>query len=100
MKRDLVKPLVEIRGLTKSYRKKTVLSGVDLTIYPGETVVLMGPSGWGKSTLVRCINRLTEPDSGVVYFETALSPPSPCTSWRRSAGKSVMSFNISTSSKG
>lgn len=72
MKRDLVKPLVEIRGLTKSYRKKTVLSGVDLTIYPGETVVLMGPSGCGKSTLVRCINRLTEPDSGVVYFENRL----------------------------
>jgi polar amino acid transport system ATP-binding protein len=72
VKRDLVKPLVEIRGLTKSYRKKTVLSGVDLTIYPGETVVLMGPSGCGKSTLVRCINRLTEPDSGVVYFENRL----------------------------
>ena len=72
MKRNLVKPLVEIKGLTKSYRKKTVLSGVDLTIYPGETVVLMGPSGCGKSTLVRCINRLTEPDSGAVYFENRL----------------------------
>ncbi|NLZ43310.1 MAG: amino acid ABC transporter ATP-binding protein [Clostridia bacterium] len=64
--------MVEIKGLTKSYRKKTVLSGVDLTIYPGETVVLMGRSGCGKSTLVRCINRLTEPDSGAVYFENRL----------------------------
>src|SRR5690554_3364062 len=72
MKEERDRPLVEIRGLTKSYRKKTVLSGVDLTIYPGETVVLMGPSGCGKSTLVRCINRLTEPDSGAVYFENRL----------------------------
>lgn len=72
MKKDRNRPLVEIRGLTKSYRKKPVLSGVDLTIYPGETVVLMGPSGCGKSTLVRCINRLTEPDGGEVYFENRL----------------------------
>ena len=72
MKEERDRPLVEIRGLTKSYRKKPVLSGVDLTIYPGETVVLMGPSGCGKSTLVRCINRLTEPDGGEIYFENRL----------------------------
>lgn len=97
MNRDQVKPLVEIRGLTKSYRKKTVLSGVDLAVYPGETVVLMGPSGCGKSTLVRCINRLTEPDGGAVYFEdrlvTALSGHE-LAAVRRKMGYVFQQFNL------
>lgn len=97
MKYDRVEPLVEIRGLTKSYRKKTVLSGVDLTIHPGETVVLMGPSGCGKSTLVRCINRLTEPDGGAIYFEnrlvTALSAHQLATV-RRKMGYVFQQFNL------
>src|SRR5690606_23962831 len=97
VKYDRVEPLVEIRGLTKSYRKKTVLSGVDLTIHPGETVVLMGPSGCGKSTLVRCINRLTEPDGGAIYFEnrlvTALSAHQLATV-RRKMGYVFQQFNL------
>ena len=97
MKEERDRPLVEIRGLTKSYRKKPVLSGVDLTIYPGETVVLMGPSGCGKSTLVRCINRLTEPDGGEIYFEnrlvTALSAHQ-LAAIRRKMGYVFQQFNL------
>lgn len=64
--------MLRIEKLTKRYGKKTVLAGIDLEIYPGETVVLMGPSGCGKSTLTRCINRLTEPDGGMIYFDGCL----------------------------
>lgn len=90
-------PLLEIRGLIKSYRKKTVLAGVDLTVYPGETVVLMGPSGCGKSTLVRCINRLTEPDAGTIFFDgclvNSLSGPG-LAGVRRKMGYVFQQFNL------
>ena len=64
-----VSPILKIEGLKKSYKRKTILRGIDLSLLPGETVVLMGPSGCGKSTLVRCINRLTEPDEGRIFYE-------------------------------
>ncbi|AGK05649.1 ABC transporter [Meiothermus ruber DSM 1279] len=64
--------MVEMRGVTKVYRSgsstRTVevraLSGVDLTIYPGEYVALMGPSGSGKSTLMHIIGLLDTPTEG------------------------------------
>jgi polar amino acid transport system ATP-binding protein len=46
-----------------------VLKGLSLNVNEGEVVVIIGPSGTGKSTLLRCINRLTEPDSGEIYLE-------------------------------
>ena len=74
------KKLVEIRGLTKEFaagsstwskRKNVVhaVSGVDLDIYEGETLTLVGESGCGKSTLGRLILNLIEPTSGTVTFD-------------------------------
>ncbi|HHV62478.1 MAG TPA: amino acid ABC transporter ATP-binding protein [Firmicutes bacterium] len=60
--------LLEIKGLTKRFGKTLVLDGFDLNVARGETVVITGPSGCGKSTALRCINRLTEPDSGSITF--------------------------------
>jgi phosphonate transport system ATP-binding protein len=58
-----------LRGLTKEYRSGVpVLRGIDLT-FPGSGVVaIIGPSGTGKSTLIRCINRLVQPTSGEILF--------------------------------
>jgi phosphonate transport system ATP-binding protein len=58
-----------LRGLHKEYRAGTpVLRGIDLT-FPGAGVVaVIGPSGTGKSTLIRCINRLVQPTSGEILF--------------------------------
>jgi phosphonate transport system ATP-binding protein len=62
-------PLV-IRGLTKEYvRGKTVLRDISLEIAPNGITAIIGPSGTGKSTLVRCINRLVEPTAGEILFE-------------------------------
>jgi phosphonate transport system ATP-binding protein len=61
--------MLVIEQLAKRYSASDqALSGVDLTVSPGEVVALIGPSGSGKSTLIRCINRLVEPSSGRVVL--------------------------------
>lgn len=57
---------VSITGLRKSFGDKTVLDGVDLTIHRGQFVVLLGPSGTGKTTLLRLLTGLELPDAGEV----------------------------------
>lgn len=58
--------MISIRGLTKRYGANTVLDGIDLDIAAGERVAIIGPSGTGKSTLLRCLNYLDRPESGVI----------------------------------
>jgi polar amino acid transport system ATP-binding protein len=60
------KPMVVIEGLRKQFGQTVVLEGVDLTIGAGEAVVIIGASGSGKSTCLRCINRLEEPTAGKI----------------------------------
>jgi polar amino acid transport system ATP-binding protein len=62
-------PIVQIRGLKKSFGPLTVLNGFDFDVERGEVVCLLGPSGSGKSTLLRCINHLERPDAGVVAVD-------------------------------
>ncbi|HHX24343.1 MAG: amino acid ABC transporter ATP-binding protein [Tepidanaerobacteraceae bacterium] len=63
------KPILRIENLYKKFKDTEVLKGLSLNVNEGEVVVIIGPSGTGKSTLLRCINRLTEPDSGEIYLE-------------------------------
>jgi ABC-type polar amino acid transport system ATPase subunit len=57
---------ITIRSVSKRFGDRTVLDGVSLAVSPGETVALLGPSGGGKSTLIRCINGLNAFDSGEI----------------------------------
>jgi phospholipid/cholesterol/gamma-HCH transport system ATP-binding protein len=59
-------PSVAVAGLRKSFGKRTVLNGIDLTIACGETVVVLGRSGTGKSVLLKLIVGLQKPDSGSI----------------------------------
>lgn len=59
-------PLVEARGLTRSYGSVRALSGVDLTLGAGEVLLLLGPNGAGKSTLLRSLAGLLRPEAGTV----------------------------------
>ena len=61
--------LLEVHGVHKSYGTLEVLSGVDLTVQPGEVTVILGPSGSGKSTLLRVINHLEKVDRGFVAVD-------------------------------
>lgn len=67
-----MKPLLKIRNLKKYYpHDKGVVKAIDnlsLDIYPGETLSLVGESGCGKSTVARCILRLTNPTSGTIHY--------------------------------
>jgi polar amino acid transport system ATP-binding protein len=63
------RPVIEVRGLVKSFGGSEVLKGVSLTIAQGQVAAIIGPSGGGKSTLLRCINHLTEPDDGEVVIQ-------------------------------
>lgn len=58
--------MIKIRGLTKIYDGVPVLNGIDLDIKPGERIAIIGPSGTGKSTLLRCINFLEQPEEGTI----------------------------------
>jgi polar amino acid transport system ATP-binding protein len=64
--------LVEIHNVHKSYGGVEVLSGIDLTVNPGEVVAILGPSGSGKSTLLRTINHLESIDRGSVTVDGQL----------------------------
>ena len=61
--------LLRVEDIHKRYGKEQVLAGVSFEMKKGETKVIIGPSGTGKSTLLRCINRLTPADKGRVWLE-------------------------------
>ena len=56
--------MIRVEGLVKRFGDRTVLDGIDLEIAAGERIVVIGPSGTGKSTLLRCLNFLDRPDAG------------------------------------
>ena len=65
-------PVLALRGLAKAYRAgQPVLRQIDLDIADAGVVAIIGPSGTGKSTLIRCINRLVDPTAGQILFRGA-----------------------------
>jgi glutamate transport system ATP-binding protein len=67
-------PLVRLENVNKHFGSVHVLRDINLTVSPGEVVVVVGPSGGGKSTLCRTINRLETIDRGTIRFEGRLLP--------------------------
>ena len=63
------KPLIDVRYLTKKFGNLLVLDEVSTKIYEGERVVVIGPSGGGKSTFLRCLNCLEDPTAGEIFFD-------------------------------
>lgn len=94
--------VVEISGLHKSFGENEVLGGVDLTVHKGEVVSILGKSGGGKSTLLRCINLLETPTAGEIrvagerVFDTERGPVRgrELVALRRRAGMLFQSLNV------
>jgi polar amino acid transport system ATP-binding protein len=62
-------PIIRVRGLHKYFGALHVIKGVDLDVMAGEVVTIIGPSGGGKSTFLRCINFLEEPSAGTIEVD-------------------------------
>jgi phospholipid/cholesterol/gamma-HCH transport system ATP-binding protein len=61
--------MIALHGVHKRFGEQVVLDGVDFTVQEGETVALMGPSGTGKSVLLKHINGLIRPDAGRIVVD-------------------------------
>ena len=73
--------MIRVKGLYKEFGEKgeiKVLRGIDEHIKKGEKVVVIGPSGGGKSTFLRCLNRLEEPTAGEIWFGNELVTDKKC----------------------
>jgi ABC-type polar amino acid transport system ATPase subunit len=90
------RPIVEARGLHKSFGAHHVLKGVDLRVDERELVFVIGRSGSGKSTLLRCLNRLEEPSAGTVVVDgiDMLDARTDINHARQRIGMVFQSFNL------
>jgi polar amino acid transport system ATP-binding protein len=69
MEISMSNPILETRNLTKIYGQNVIFKDINLKVNEGETIVIIGPSGTGKSTLLRCINLLTSHNGGQVFLD-------------------------------
>jgi polar amino acid transport system ATP-binding protein len=90
------KPVVEIRGVTKSFGELEVLRGIDLIVHEHEAVALIGASGSGKSTLLRCIDLLEDIDDGDIFLdgEVITDPSVNAVAVRRRLGLVFQAYNL------
>lgn len=87
---------IVVRKLEKSFENQKVLRGIDLEIQDGETVVLIGSSGSGKSTFLRCLNLLNVPDKGQIFIDgqEITNPKTNLNKLRAKVGMVFQSFNL------
>ena len=65
----MVNQILTIKNLTKIYGDNIIFQDIDLAVNEGDTIVIIGPSGTGKSTLLRCINLLSKPNGGQIWLD-------------------------------
>ena len=90
------KEIIRTENLRKSFGKLEVLKGIDVSVRSGEVVSIIGPSGGGKSTFLRCLNLLEEPTSGKVYFDgmDITANKKNIAAYRRRIGMVFQNFNV------
>lgn len=88
--------IIKTVGLKKNFGKLEVLKGIDTSIRRGEVVSIIGPSGGGKSTFLRCLNLLEEPTEGQIFFEgeDIVKQKKNIALYRRRIGMVFQNFNV------
>ena len=88
--------MIEVRNLKKIYNGNPVLKDVNAVIEKGEVISIIGPSGTGKSTFLRCLNLLEQPDGGEIWIDgkNILDAKTDITAIRRKMGMVFQSFNL------
>jgi polar amino acid transport system ATP-binding protein len=89
-------PLVDLKDVVKRYGTNTVLDGVSLTVEKGEIIAIIGRSGSGKSTMLRCVNGLEPIQGGTVTFDGTVvnDPNTDLRKLRQHVGIVFQSFNL------
>lgn len=92
----MTNPVIELNNVTKSFGDHKVLKGVNLKVDSGEVVSVIGASGSGKSTMLRCINLLERPDGGDILFngESIFGQDVNIAGYRTKVGMVFQSFNL------
>lgn len=92
----MTKNILKIEDLKKNFGNNEVLKGIDLSIDEKEVVSIIGSSGSGKSTFLRCLNLLETPDSGKIYFngEEILNSNIDENKYRQNLGMVFQNFNL------
>lgn len=87
---------IKVSQLKKNYGSLKVLDGIDLEVQKGEVVCIIGPSGGGKSTFLRCLNRLEEPTEGTIIVDgiNITDPKVDINKVRQHIGMVFQSFNL------
>ena len=86
--------MIEIKDLKKSFGALKVLKGIDQTINDKEVLCVIGPSGGGKSTFLRCLNRLETPDSGQILLDGEEITDDNIIEIREKMGMVFQNFNL------
>ncbi|HBY57156.1 MAG TPA: glutamine ABC transporter ATP-binding protein [Candidatus Atribacteria bacterium] len=88
--------VLEVEDIHKKYRGQDILKGISFKVRKGETKVIIGPSGTGKSTLLRCINQLTIPDKGRIWLEgeEVIHTKKNINQFRQKMGMVFQDFNL------
>jgi ABC-type polar amino acid transport system ATPase subunit len=90
-------PVVRATGIEKFFGENYVLRGCSMTVYPGETITILGRSGSGKSTFLRCLNFLEEPSAGRVDVDGVVVDASPLRKRDRAAEERVRQLRLRAS---
>ena len=87
--------IIEIQGLCKAFGTHQVLKGVDLTVNKGDVISIIGASGSGKSTMLRCVNLLETPTGGdILYHGESVLKNRKAHQYRSKVGMVFQSFNL------
>ena len=88
--------IIRTENLKKNFGKLEVLKGIDLSVMKGEVISIIGPSGGGKSTFLRCLNLLEIPDEGKIFFEgeNIMNKQKDISRYRQKIGMVFQNFNV------